>query len=73
MNHPAYDFGFSHVGERRQKRVALGVKRDLGGRLIVETRLDLIDHPYVQVLDVWELNAQMNKMRKTRIVNIYDN
>lgn len=31
MNNPAYDFRFSNVGERRQQRVALGVKKDLGG------------------------------------------
>ncbi|POS82736.1 hypothetical protein EPUL_004709 [Erysiphe pulchra] len=73
MNHLAYDFRFSNVGEHRQQRVALGVKKDLEGRLIVETRSYLIDHPYLQVVDVWELNTQRNKKRRTRIVKIYDN
>lgn len=73
MRHPAYDFRYSNVGEQRQQRVALGVKKDVGGRMIVETRSDLIDHPYIQVVDVWELDSQKKKKRKTRIVNVYDN
>lgn len=39
----------------------------------METRSDLIDHPYLQVVDVWELKSQRKKKRRTRIVNIYDN
>lgn len=45
MVHPAYEFRFSPVGELRQQRVAVGVKKDLGGRMIVENRSDLISHP----------------------------
>ena len=73
MLHPAYDFRFSMCGEYRQQRVAVGVKRDLKGRLIVESRSDIVDHPYIQVLDVWELDSQGKKKRRTRIVNVYDN
>lgn len=39
----------------------------------METRSDPIDHPYIQVVDVWELDSQKKKKRKTRIVNVYDN
>ena len=73
MAHSAYEFRFSYKGERRQQRVAIGVKKDLGGRMVVEPRSDLIEHPYIQVIDIWELDAQRKKKRKTRIVNVYDN
>ena len=52
--------------------MVLGVKKDICGRVIVETRSELIDHPYIQVVDVWELDKQKKK-RLTRIVNVYDN
>lgn len=73
MSHPTYDFRYSNLGEQRQERVALGVKKDSRGRIMVETRSDLIDYPYIQVVDVWELDSQRKKKRKTRIVNVYDN
>lgn len=73
MVHPANDFRFSSIGELRQQRVAIGVRRDLGGRIVVETRSDLVDHPYVQAIDIWELDSQQKKKRKTRLVNVYDN
>lgn len=73
MSHPAYDLRFSTVGQIRQQRVALGIKKDVGGRLMAETRSDLVDHPYIQVVDVWELDIHKKKKRRTRIVNVYDN
>lgn len=73
MVHPAYEIVLGNVGDRRQQRVAMGVKKDLGGRLIVENRSDLVNHPYIQVFDVWELDSSRKKKRKTRIVNVYDN
>ena len=39
----------------------------------METRSDLVDHPYIQVIDIWELDLGGNKSRKTRIINVYDN
>ena len=35
MIHPAYDFRFSNGGELRQQRAAIGMRRDLGGRIVV--------------------------------------
>lgn len=73
MVHPAYEFRFSNIGETRQQRVAVGVRKDIQGRIVVESRSDIIEHPYIQVLDVWELDIQKKKKRKSRIVNVYDN
>lgn len=68
MAKPAYEFRFGYKGERRQQRVTIGLKKDLGGIIIVETRLDLIEYSYIQVIDIWELNSQRKKKRETRIV-----
>jgi hypothetical protein len=38
---------------------------------IFKERTDLRDHPYVQCLDVWE-PRERQKVRRTRIINIYN-
>ena len=72
MSHPAYDFVMGNAGETRQQRVAFGIKKDIRANVIVETRSDLVDHPYIQIIDIWELDLCGNKSRKTRIINLYD-
>lgn len=52
MTHPAYNIRWSSVGNLGCQRVAVGIKRDLDGRIVVENRSDLFDHPYLIVLDV---------------------
>lgn len=43
-------------------------------RIIVEARADIINHPYIQVLDVWELvKRREKKKRRMKVVNVYDN
>lgn len=38
------------------------------------TRKDIFNYPYIQVLDVWELDKKgEKKKRRMRIVNVYDN
>lgn len=61
------------VGELRQQRAAIAVKKDLGRKIIVESRSDLVDHSYIQVMDLWELDHQKRKYRRTQLVNVYDN
>lgn len=68
-----FQVGIDTCGEYQQQRVAVGVKKDLEERIIVENRSDLADHPYLQVLDVWELDSNKKKKRKTYIINVYDN
>lgn len=38
MVHLVYEFRFGNIGKSRQQRFAIGVKKDLGGKMIVETR-----------------------------------
>lgn len=43
-------------------------------RLIVEVGTDIIDHPYIQAVDICELEERRRKKkRRTNIVNVYDN
>ena len=40
----------------------------------MESRSDLVNHPYFLAIDVWELHPQSKqKRRKTRLINCYDN
>jgi len=43
-------------------------------QLIIESRTDLIDHPYALVHDIWDLyRGTRAKKRRTRLINLYDN
>jgi Endonuclease-reverse transcriptase len=40
----------------------------------VEARLDLVNHPYVLALDIWDLHQySQKKARRTRLISCYDN
>ena len=53
--------------------MAIAIRRDLVNKVIVEAQTDLIDHPYLIAMDVWELNRAREKTRRTQIINCYDN
>lgn len=55
--------------------MAIGVAVTTKKRIIVEAKTGIINHPYIQVLDVWELGktAGAKKKRRTGIINVYDN
>ena len=60
-------------GERRNARVLTVIRKDLTNKIVVEKRSDLIDHPYLMVLDIKDLNQKTRiPIRRTRIMNIYD-
>lgn len=41
--------------------------------LIVEAWMNIIDHLYIMVLDIWELEGQRGKKKsRTRLANTYD-
>jgi hypothetical protein len=43
-------------------------------KVITETRLDLVNHPYVLALNIWDLQQNtQKKTRRTRLINYYDN
>src|SRR6267378_4077628 len=75
FQHPGFAIYWPEEGEQRDRRVAIGVRRDLQDTLNFDLCTDLIDHPYIMVIDIWELDnsAQRKKTRRTRIINCYDN
>src|SRR5271154_29236 len=74
ISHPGYSLYWPEEGEKREKRVAIAVRRELSSQLIIEARTDLLDHPYALALDIWELYRDTRtKKRRTRLINVYDN
>lgn len=54
--------------------MVIGIVVCTRGRPIVEAIIDIIDHTYVNVLDIWELERAGSKTKRwTRVANINDN
>ena len=66
ISHPGFLFYWPE-GPREHARVVTAVRKDIVGRVAIEARTDLINHPYFIVVDVVE------RERRTRVVNCYDN
>lgn len=50
------------------------VKKDLVDKVVVDHRMDLIDHLYFMLLEVCKIDSQFKKpRRKTCVINVYDN
>ena len=61
-------------GNRKDIRVLTAVRKDIANDVILENRSDLANHPYCLIVDVKELCSRTRKpIRRTRVVNIYDN
>lgn len=62
------------VVEWREQGVAIEVAITTRNRLVVGARIDIINHRYIQALDVWELEKrQVAKKRRMRIIKVYNN
>ena len=60
--------------ERKNIKVMTSVRKTRGNKIVVDHRTNLINHHYVILLEIQELDSQSKKNgRKTRIVNAYDN
>ena len=43
-------------------------------QIIIKARTDLINHPYVLILNIWDIQPiTKTKKRRTRLINVYDN
>ena len=74
ISHPGYVLYWPEEGDLKNKRVVTAVRRDLIAKTIIEARTDLINHPYAQALDIWDLHRKTRaKKRRTRLINVYDN
>ena len=55
-------------------RVLIAIRKDILSKVVIQNRTDLVNHPYYIVFDIRELYPQSRKcLRKTRVVNLYDN
>lgn len=62
------------VGDQKERQVAVGIAIITKNRIIVEARMEIFNHPYIQVLNVWELDERgRKKTRRRRVGNVYDN
>ena len=50
------------------------VRKKLVDKIMIDHRMDLVNHLYFMLLEIRELDPQSKRpRRKTQIVNIYDN
>lgn len=70
ISHPSYQLRWPECA-KKDIRVALAIRIDVLDTYVFEERTDLIEHPCVQCLDVWE-TRERQKVRRTRIINIYN-
>lgn len=55
-------------------QVLIVVKKNILNKVIIENRIDFVNYPYCIILDTKELNQVLRQyLRRTRIVNLYDN
>jgi hypothetical protein len=52
FSHPGYEIKWPKKGENKEKRVLIAIKKDLLTKVIMEVRLDLVNHSYVLALDI---------------------
>ena len=71
-SHPGYNFRWPEKGIKRDKRVLIAIKKEILTNIVIENRSDLVNHPYFLVLDIWDLSKTKQKMRRTRLINCYD-
>lgn len=70
----AYEIWSGIVGERKEQQVQIEIAITTRNRIIKKARSDIINHTYIQALDVWELIETGGKNnRRTRVVNVYNN
>jgi hypothetical protein len=74
ITHGGYTILWPETGPKDKKRVLIAIRKDLQNNLIIESKTDLINHPYALTLDIWDIHHIIRKkIRRTRLINVYDN
>lgn len=69
-----FDIRWEILGKRREQRTVIGMSVNIGEIVIVETWPDVIDHPYIIILDICEFDGKGGKKkRRTKIINNFNN
>jgi hypothetical protein len=55
FRHGRYQTHWPEAGAHKNRRAAVAIRRDLFNRVMVEAQTDLVNHPYIIALDIWEL------------------
>ncbi len=70
ISHSAFNLYWPQA-ERKEIRVMTAVREELTDKIVVEHKTDLINHPYVMLLEICELDPGSKKPgRKTRVVSL---
>ncbi len=71
--HSAFNFYWPER-EKKEIRVMIAVRKDLGDKIMIDHGTDLIHYLYFMLLEIRELDPQSKKpRRKTQFVNVYGN
>ncbi len=75
ISHNGFNLYWPMSGENRKDiRVLTAVRKEVANNVVLDNRSDLANHPYCLILDIEELHPRTRKsVRKTRVVNMYDN
>lgn len=68
FRHGGYQIYWPEAGAQRNP-----IRRGLFNQMVEETTTDLINHPYIMALDIWELGLAKEKTGRTCVINWYDN
>lgn len=73
ISHNAFNLSWSQA-EKKEIKVIIIIQKKFTNKIMVEYKTDLINHPYVMLLEICKLDLKFTKLRrKTRVVNVYDN
>lgn len=73
ISHSAFNLYWPQA-KRKEIRLMTAVQKELMDKIVVEHRNDLINHSYVMLLEIRELDPRSKKPgRKTWVINVYDN
>lgn len=75
ISHSGFNlYWLTYGGNQKDIRVLTAVRKDQADQIILDNRSDLISHPYCLVTDIKEICPMTrNPIRRTRVVNMYDN
>ena len=69
FSHPDYKIRWPEKEKMSEKKVLIGIRRDLLIKVITESHFDFINHAYFLAINVWELHSKSKqKIQKTHLI-----
>ena len=60
ISHPGYTLYWPKTGKQSEKRVCIAIRHNIITLHIIEARSDLVNYPYILVLDIWEMSIKIS-------------